>query len=284
MKKEKILITGPRGLLGSVLLKYLRDLGHRVSPLDVDIRDKENLKEFERENFDWVIHTATLTNVDLCEKDNKLCYDTNVSGTRNVLELAKKLNTRFIYISTASVFSGFEGNYKESVVPYPKNFYNISKVLAEEIVKSYDKSLILRLNLIGIHPEGSRGKNFFEWLVDSIKENKDLQLFTDVMMNPLSPQTIAGIIDKLISLKVKDKVLHIGTSDHLSKAEVAKLVMERLGYKGKAKFISIDEISQGIVRPKQMWLNTDYIQKTYAIKMPTLESEVDKILKNAKLH
>ena len=280
--KEKILISGPSGLLGSVLIKYLSGK-YDVTPLDADIREEKNLKKFEIQKFDFVIHTAALTNVDLCEKDNKLCYDTNVLGTRNVLEIAKKIGSKFLYISTASVFSGFEGDYKEEDVPYPKNFYNISKTLAEEIVKGYDKSLILRLNLIGIHPDGSRGKNFFEWLFDSIKNNKDMLLFTDVMINPLSPQTISEIISKLISLKVKDKILHIGSKDNLSKADVAKLIMERLDYKGEAKFVSIDEISQGAARPKQMWLNTDYIQKTYGIKMPTLKSEVDKILKDANI-
>lgn len=276
--KEKIWITGPRGLLGSVLMKYLADLGYTVSALDVDIRDEKNLEQYFSSKCNWIIHTAALTNVDLCEKDNKLCYETNVVGTRNVLKLAEKVGARFIYISTASVFSGFEGNYKEESIPYPKNFYNISKAFAEEIVKDYDKSLILRLNVIGIHPKGSRGKNFFEWLMNSVKENKNLQLFTDVMINPLSPLSISEIIGKLISLNVNEKILHVGTTNHLSKADIAKLVMKRIGYNGEAKFISIDEVSQGAERPKQMWLNVDYIQKKYHISLPTIEFEVDRIL------
>ena len=52
MKKEKILITGPRGLLGSNLLKRLGDLGYRVFSLDADIREPENLEKFRDSNLD----------------------------------------------------------------------------------------------------------------------------------------------------------------------------------------------------------------------------------------
>ena len=50
--------------------------------------------------------------------------------------------------------------------------------------------MVLRLNLIGIHPDGSRGKNFLEWLLDDIHANKDLTLFADVCINPLSNRCV----------------------------------------------------------------------------------------------
>ena len=51
--------------------------------------------------------------------------------------------------------------------------------------------MVLRLNLIGIHPDGSRGQNFLEWLLDGFRANKDMTLFADACINPLSNWTIA---------------------------------------------------------------------------------------------
>jgi len=156
--------------------------------------------------------------------------------------------------------------------------------LGEQIVLEYDLGLVLRINLIGIHPKGSRGVNFFEWLVDSIKANKDIQLFSDVMINPLSNWTIAEFISKIIKIKPEEKILHIGSKNVLSKADIGRFVIKELGnYKGKAKFISVDDNKTNAIRPKQMWLNTDHVQTKLGLTMPTLESEIEKILKRSNL-
>jgi dTDP-4-dehydrorhamnose reductase len=75
--------------------------------------------------------------------------------------------------------------------------------------------------------------------------------------------------------------LHIGSKNILSKADIGKLTIKELGgYKGKVEFISIDDDKTNALRPKQMWLNVDYAQKNMGFRMPILESEIKKILKN----
>src|SRR3989338_4261843 len=100
------------------------------------------------------------------------------------------------------------------------NFYNHTKYEGEKAVLEYEKALVLRINLIGVHPNGSRGQNFFEWLLDSAKANKDITLFSDVMINPLSNWTIAEFIEKIINTNPKGKILHIASSNVLSKADI----------------------------------------------------------------
>jgi len=284
MKKQKIIITGMNGLLGSILEKTLKE-DHDVAGIFVDIRDSVVVKDFgaRQGQADWIIHTAAITDVDLCERDHRQCYDVNFEGTKNIRDLAKLVGAKLIYISTASVFSGIEGNYKETDVPYPNNFYNLSKLLGESCVSEYDKGLIIRLNLIGIHLQGSRGKNFFEWLVDSVIKNNDIRLFSDVMINPLSNFTIAELINKVIRIEPKEKILHISSKNILSKADIGKIVIDRLGYNGKAVYSSIEDGNSQIKRPKQMWLNSDYAQTKIGLEMPTLEAEVEKILRINKL-
>lgn len=283
MKNKKILITGINGLLGSTLELVLKKEGYDVYDIGVDIGDADAVNNFaaKNKNFDWIIHTAAITNVDFCEENKDLCYKVNFEGTRNIRNLARAINARFVYISTVSVFSGIEGNYKETDTPCPKNFYNLTKLLGEQPTLEYDLGLVLRLNLIGIHPKGSRGKNFFEWLVDSIKTDKDINLFSDVMINPLSNWTIAHLISEILRIKPKERILHFASKNILSKADIGKLVMEKFkDYKGKAKLMSIDNSSNNVLRPKEMWLNADYVQNKLNLKMPILEEEIKKILLN----
>src|SRR3989344_563859 len=192
---QKILITGVTGLLGSVLQEILKEEGYDVYNIDGDITDSSVVKNVSpKGDVDWIIHTAAMTDVNRCEKEQSACYNVNVDGTKNIRDLAKKLGAKLLYISTVSVFSGKEGNYKETDVPWPVNFYNNTKYEGEKTVLEYGKGLVLRINLIGVHSNGSRGQNFFEWLVDSVKANQDIKLFSDVMVNPLSNWTIAEFI------------------------------------------------------------------------------------------
>lgn len=286
---RQIFITGAHGLLGATLVLRLRESGYTVVATDkaeLDITDAAAVHEFAARysRFDWVIHTAALTDVALAERDRALAYAVNVSGTRNVRDLAMATGARLIHISTASVFSGDEGHYTETDLPYPKNFYNLTKWLSEEVVLEYPKSLVLRLNLIGIHPGGSRGKNFFEWLVDSIRANKDMTLLTDVRINALSNWTIADVILRLMESSTPRRVFHIGSQDVLSKADIGAFVIKKLGhYRGRIMRKSIDEFPGGALRPKEMWLNADIIQRELGITMPAMESEIDLILRRAKL-
>lgn len=271
--KEKVLVTGATGLLGSTLVDVLKADG-----FEGDITDEKVFKKYENSGCDWIIHTAAVTDVNWCEENQEHCVAVNVDGTKNVTTLAKKLNARLIYISTASVFSGKEGNYKEDDIPEPTNVYNMTKKDGEDIVLEYEQGIVLRLNLIGIHPDGSRGKNFMEWIFDSVTTNKDLTLFNDVYINPLSNLTIAGMIKRIIETRIDTRVLHIGSEDRLSKAAVARLFIEHFpAYKGSLKEVSVDTLD-GPERPKEMWLNVDRAREYFG-KLPLLREEIEKIYK-----
>lgn len=284
INKKNIIITGESGLLGSTL-KITLGQEYNIVPFEFDITDFK-ADEFGRykNKIDFIIHTAAITNVKQCETDRGLCEAVNVAGTRNMVNLAKYLNSKLIYISTVSVFSGETGGYREADAPAPKSYYDLSKYQGEQIVGEYEKGMTVRLNLIGLHPKGSRGKNFLEWLYDSVRANKDMTLFDDVVINPLSSWSLAEIIKKIIAEKIEFKILHLGSADLLSKAEIGKMIIEKIGgYKGAAKIESIDKNST-VFRPKKMWLDISLAEKKLNLKMPRLEAEIDKILKMNKTY
>lgn len=276
-RRMTIAVTGPRGLLGSTLMRTPFD-GYAVVVLTADLCDAQAVRaEIETQKPQWIIHTAAKTDVADCERKPDEARAVNTDGTRNVVEAARATGARLIYISTVSVFSGHEGNYTEDATPKPVNVYNRTKRDGELSVATYNKGMMLRLNLIGIHPDGSRGKNFLEWLVDSIQGDKDMTLFNDQFINPLSNWNVAALIKKIIENGVQEKILHIGSSDTLSKAAIGKLVLGRFpGYRGTVTEKSIDSIADCITRPKQIWLNCDRAIALFG-PLPTIEQELDTI-------
>lgn len=145
-----ILITGVTGALGSELKKIFPD---SLSPThnDFDICDLTSVKGFfNNQKIDIVIHTAALTTVRGCEENKSQAMQINVQGTRNLVNELKSSNPsgKFVYVSTACVFDGHSGMYTENSIPYPENFYSLTKLLGEYVVNSFENSLIIRTNFV----------------------------------------------------------------------------------------------------------------------------------------
>ena len=94
-----ILVTGGSGSLGSELQKIFPDC---LSPSskDLDITNKENIKNyFQNHSIDIIIHTAAITSVRLCEENKKLAWNTNVQGTKNLVNYILKSNSKIKFFS-----------------------------------------------------------------------------------------------------------------------------------------------------------------------------------------
>ncbi len=135
MKDAKILLTGGSGRLGTELQRLLSCYAPSHSELDIAdrLRCIEILREFSPE---IIIHAAAYTNVKKAEEEKNKCFLTNVLGTLYLVLAAKEVGVkRFVYLSTDAVFDGEKGDYKESDVPNPINFYSFTKLLGELIIR-----------------------------------------------------------------------------------------------------------------------------------------------------
>jgi len=144
------LITGSSGKLGRELVRLYPDAFHPAHA-ELDITDKAAVRTFIEENRpDLIIHAAALTGVRECEENKTLAYATNVNGTSNLVEavVENDISCYFVYVSTACVFQGNRGDYDENDVPYPKNFYSLTKLLGEFVVRysELENQLIIRTN------------------------------------------------------------------------------------------------------------------------------------------
>ena len=201
-----VLITGGTGSLGSVLQKKFPE---NISPThkELDITNKETiLNFFQQHKIDTVIHTAAITKVRLCEENKSLAWNVNVQGTKNLIDaiIQSKSNINFVYVSTACVFDGHSGMYTESSIPYPENFYSLTKLLGEFVVNKIQNSLIIRTNFAPKKP----------WSYEkAFTDRYGTYLFAD--------QVATGIADVL-----KEKltgIVHIVGDKKMSMFELAKI-------------------------------------------------------------
>ncbi|WMY95317.1 MAG: NAD(P)-dependent oxidoreductase (plasmid) [Arsenophonus sp.] len=147
---KKILITGSNGLIGQELCKkinksYIIKKFDNKLPVQSysygDILVPEILQESIKD-CDGIVHLAAFSRVIFGEKNPKRCWETNVTGTYNILNLAyqSKKKPWVLYASSREVY-GQQKKFpvKESARLKPLNIYANSKLLAEKLVEKYKK-------------------------------------------------------------------------------------------------------------------------------------------------
>jgi dTDP-4-dehydrorhamnose reductase len=100
-----VVVSGARGLLGATLMRVLPDAGCLAVPLSGDIRDAQVVaKQIAQASPAHIVHAAAMTYVAACERQPQEAFAVNGGGTKNVVEAARAVGARILYISTASVF------------------------------------------------------------------------------------------------------------------------------------------------------------------------------------
>ena len=236
-----LLLTGVTGTLGSDLKKLFPDA---ISPphSEFDICDRLKVDEFFKNNhIDLVIHTAALTTVRGCEKDKTLATKINVEGTKNLVDGLFHSNPDgyFVYISTACVFDGHVGMYKESSIPHPENFYALTKLIGEQFTKNLKNHIIIRTNFVGkqkwMHPKA----------------------FTDRFGTYLFAENVASGIKEIFDANIEGTI-HIIGDKKLSMYDLAKITTASI------QPMTIDEY-QGPPLTMDMSLDTERWKK-YTLK------------------
>lgn len=147
----KILITGGTGALGQSLGKLFRNAEFPTRK-EMDITSPDAVsRKISGFRPDAIIHAAAYVDVRGCEENREKAWQANVEGTQNIVNALKKLNNNcyLIHISTACVFPGAnEEYYTEGDIPGPKNFYSLTKLCSEIVVRQWPNACIIRTNFV----------------------------------------------------------------------------------------------------------------------------------------
>ncbi len=145
--KKKILVLGGNGKLGRKLKKNkFFEKCYFPTKKQLDIRNKNKLKKyFKTKKIDLIINCAAIARMSKCEKNKSLAFETNVIGVMNlVFEVLKKRNIKLIHISSDAVYKSNKGNYRENDKLDFYNFYGLTKILSDYIVRYTKNYLIIR--------------------------------------------------------------------------------------------------------------------------------------------
>lgn len=247
--------------------------------LDLTCHDKLGLA-IKSINPDYVIHCAAITNVENCENDYSLAYTTNALATKNLVSLlAGEVKT--VYISTDSVFNGESGNYVEDDLPSPLNNYAKTKLAGELFIEGLTKNhIIIRTNIFGWNRV--RGESFAEWVVHSLDQNKQINMFNDVFFSPLYTNTLAGYIDRLLDINFTGRI-HLASLNTMSKYDFGVRLAKIFGLnQSLITPSSIEKSSLKARRPKNTSLRLIKAERLF-MNLTTIENEIKKFYQDKEL-
>ena len=177
-KKQKVLVTGGLGFIGSHVVVKLINEGHSVAIVDnktnygiidqteldavmqerffgianrmtdaidlniytIDVTNPELKTLFEQEKFDSVIHLASFPRQKVVNADPTQGSKVMSEGLLNLLELSRQTKVkRFTYISSSMVYGDFTDNVEEWEDCNPQGQYAIMKYAGELLVQDYTR-------------------------------------------------------------------------------------------------------------------------------------------------
>jgi UDP-glucose 4-epimerase len=265
------LVTGGAGYIGGHVIRALTEARIPWILLDIDlesakakfsdiekfekcdIRDVNSLKEvFVKHSFEGVIHLAALKSVEDSQSRQQEYFETNVIGTRNILDVMNEFGTtKIIFSSSAAVYQAGEETalVDESSPLGPVSFYGQTKVEAEEAIqhqshKSNVNSMVFRyFNVAGALDSTLRDKskqNLIPITIYKLKSKLPPEIFGNdyetadgtAIRDYVDVRDIANAHLKAIayfSYNSKSHILNIGTGKGASVSEVIELTQEIMG-------------------------------------------------------
>ena len=276
---RKVLILGSNGSLGSSLVRYLSNKKFKIfaqsrkknTKFYCDFKNKKNFNALLNQiKPNIVINTISNTNVDLCEKNFKKCFEDNILTSKIISEACGRHKIKLIYISSDQVYSG-KGPHKETAA-LPLNNYGLSKLVSENFSLK-NNGIVLRVNFIFRH---SRKENFNDQVLLSRKKN--FRLFKNIFFSPLHISTLVEFISKN-AFKLKSGVYNIGSYNKISKSNFIKQLCKLTNL--KKNFIIKNYSNKFVERPLDMSMNIAKVNKLCKLKF-NINDEIYKLAKEYK--
>lgn len=287
----KLLITGASGLYGSKLADLAEKSGHRVfstfnqhqaafgEPVRLEISDAAQVETvFRQVAPDVVVHAATLTDVDKCELNRELAWEINVKGTEHIARAAKANNAFLLYISTDYVFDGEKGLYDETDAPNPINYYGLTKLKAEEHVKSLTNDYCIARTSVIYGATPAAGKvNFALWLLNSLKKREKVKVLLDQWNSPTLNSSLARMTLEIIDRRLTG-TFHLSGAARISRYDFAQLLARAFSVDAGLIVPSLaKDFSWPARRPRDSSLSTVKVQRVLENKPLAVECALEEM-------
>lgn len=274
------LVTGAAGFIGSNFIKYLlykkyKEEEIKIIVLDLltyagnygtikddidgkrcvfvhgDIRDRELAdKLFSENDIDYVVNFAAESHVDRSIENPQLFLETNILGTQNLLDAAKrawvtgkdetgypvwKAGKRFHQVSTDEVYGslGKDGFFTENTPLCPHSPYSASKTSADMIVMAYHDTYHMPVSITRC--SNNYGPYHFPeklipLIINNILEGKQLPVYGkgDNVRDWLYVEDHSKAIDLVVREGKEGEVYNVGGHNEMTNIDIVKLTIKTI--------------------------------------------------------
>lgn len=276
------------GLAGRRIVPLVRDgrqqkgtlamTGHYLAPVEhVDLADHAQTEALiVRFRPSVIIHCAALANVDRCEDDLDKAFRDNVEGTRSIVDALQSNapDCHLVHISTDQVYRDGGGCRGEIG---PVNVYGWTKLWSEDIARQHKVTTVLRLNYVGRGTSARPG--LVAWLVDSLRAEKPVTLFQDVLFNPCHGALVPQVVERMIMAQTTGTFNLGSRGGGLSKADFLLGVAQKLCLPTQtAKLGRLSDLSLKAPRSLDMRMDVSATETALGEQLPSLMETLEMLV------
>ena len=274
---KNVLVTGGAGFIGSNFVHYmLKNHDYNIINLDAltyagnldnlsdiendprytfvkaDIRDADAVEEvFAKYDIDTVVNFAAESHVDRSITEPEIFLTTNVLGTQNLLETAKrhwKVNpddkysfefidgVKFLQVSTDETYGALvkTGMFTETTPISPNSPYSASKASADLVVRAYHNTFGMPVNITRCsnnYGPYQFPEKLIPLMINNCKNDKPLPVYGDGMQirDWLHVSDHCSAIDTVLHKGKDGEIYNIGGNNEKANIEIVKLIIKTLG-------------------------------------------------------
>ena len=257
----RVIITGGAGFIGSSFANLCVSKGLDVLVVDkltyasnvdsipkIPILKKDicDVTAEDLGEYDFLVNFAAESHVDNSIKDGKPFVKTNIEGTYNLLELARKNPKlqKFVQISTDEVYGDLDlldidASFEQNFL-YPSSYYSTTKASADMLVYSCGHTFGLpyvitrTCNNFGINQHSEK---FIPTIMRSIKEDKPIPVYGDGKQIREWIWVEDNVKEILKLMLYKEGTYNIGSGDTLQNIDIVAHIAFLLGKAPKYEFV-----------------------------------------------
>ena len=212
--------------------------------MKADITRPQDFKKLHGKGITHVVHLAARVGVRDSTRLAREYFSTNVIGTYNVLEFAKKCGAeKAVVASTSSVYGLGKPPFSEAnATGTPLSIYAASKIGMESLAHSFHHTTglpITVLRFFTVYGPGGRPDMAVYKFAERISAGREIEIFGGENMErdfTFVEDTVDGILLAL-GAKTEFEVFNIGNSDARELGEMISLLEKNLGAKARKKYL-----------------------------------------------
>lgn len=285
--KKKIIIFGGTGLFGlnfvnSFRKNYIITIAYHKKKFffpnvlyeKLDLDDISKLEySLKKINPHIIINACAKTNLNWCEKNISNSFKVNTLYAERLALLSKKLNSKFIHLSTDQLFSSSNKFSNEKREKNPLNQYGKTKSTAEDLILACNKnSLILRTNFFGWSSNLKR--NYLELSINKLEQGKKINAFEDYFYTPIY---IGNLLKKLDSMIKKNAVgiYNLVGDERVSKYQFFLKISKIFNFNKNLIIPTLlSKKKKSVNRNNDISLSNLKIKKNFKIKFEKLDDQI----------